>query len=236
MNLKMVRPKNETEDFLLSIVRNCETLIEQTLTKPQETLKFKMIKSRQSFHFNLPIRPKEDCVLGFVDLEVCNSIFNITEENNKFELYKFPDERAGGTSYTKVEDEIERDLDTSDITAADLQDDIIAPNNIKDYKEQVTKRMEDVGYTNILSGYPTSVFQDFESYLRTEFDSVEDDIRLVLDKYNSSFITYKLEPGIYTFKDLSKALFSILQHEYPESSSEIVIDFDNITRKTGLVV
>ena len=37
MNLNMIRPKNETEDFLLSITKFCETLIEQTHTKPQET-------------------------------------------------------------------------------------------------------------------------------------------------------------------------------------------------------
>ena len=49
--------------------------------------------------------------------------------------------------------------------------------------------MKDVGYMNIVAGYVSSVFQDFESYLRTEFDWVEDDGRLVLDEYNSSFIT-----------------------------------------------
>ena len=48
--------------------------------------------------------------------------------------------------------------------------------------------------------------EDFESFLRTEIDLVEDDIRLVLDQYTLSFITYELEPGIYTFKDLSEAL------------------------------
>ena len=37
-----------------------------------------------------------------------------------------------------------------------------------------------------------SIFQDFESYLRTEIDMVEDDIRLVFDEYNSDFITYEL--------------------------------------------
>ena len=91
--------------------------------------------------------------------------------------------------------------------------------------------MEDVGYMNILAGYPSSVFQDFERYLRTEIDLVEDEVRLVLDKYISCFITYELQPGIYNFKDLAKTLFNILQLEYPESSSEIDIEFDNITRK-----
>ena len=57
---------------------------------------------------------------------------------------------------------------------------------------------------NILSGYSRSVFQDFENYLRTENDLTEDDIRLVLDNINSSFITYELEAGIYTLNDLSE--------------------------------
>ena len=42
--------------------------------------------------------------------------------------------------------------------------------------------MEDGGYMNILSGYPETVFQDFESYLRLEIDLVENDFRLVLDE------------------------------------------------------
>ena len=65
---------------------------------------------------------------------------------------------------------------------------------------------------------------------------VEDDIRLVLDKYNSGYFTYELEPGTYTFKDLSKALFNIFKLESLASSCEIVIEFDDITRKTKLVV
>ena len=40
----MIRPKIETEDILVSITKNCETLIKQTHRKPQETLEFKMVK------------------------------------------------------------------------------------------------------------------------------------------------------------------------------------------------
>ena len=35
----------------------------------------------------------------------------------------------------------------------------------------------------ILEGYTRSVFQVFESYLRTEFDLTEDNFKLVLDEY-----------------------------------------------------
>ena len=236
MNLNMIRPKNETENLLLSITKNCETLIEQTHRKAEETLELKMIKPRETFHFKPPIQVKVDCLIGLVDLEVYKSIFNITEENNKLQHYKFPDEKAGGVTYEKVRDEIEKDLDLEDITAADLQDEIIAPIIIEEYREQVTKRMKDVGYMNFVADYVRSVFQDFESYMRTEVDLVEDDIELVLDEYNSNFITYEISPGIYTFKDISEALFNILQTEYPRPSNVIDIEYDDNTMKTKLVV
>ena len=74
----MIQPRNETEDLLLSIANNCETLSEQTDSKPEGTLQFKMIKPRETFHFNPPIQTKRDWMLGLIDLEVYNSIFNIT--------------------------------------------------------------------------------------------------------------------------------------------------------------
>ena len=230
----MIRPRNETEDFLLSITKNCETLIDQTHRKAEETLEFKMTKPRETFHFKPPIQIV--WMIGLTDLEVYNSVYNITEENNKFQLYKFPDEKAGGVTYEKVRDEIEKDLDIEDFTATDLQDDIIAPIIIEENKEQVSKRMKDEHYMNILAIYTSSVFQDFESFLRTQIDLVEDDIKLFLDECNSSFITYELEPGIYSYKEISEALFDILQSEYPQSDSEILIRLDDITRKTELVV
>ena len=236
MNLNMIKPKNQTEDLILSITKNCETLIEQTHRKPEGTLQFKVIKSRETFHFYPPNQVKEDWMIGLVDLEVYNSIFNITKENNKFQLYKFPDDKIGGVTYEKVRDEIEKDLDISDITDEDLQDDIKAPIIIKEFKEQVEKRMNDEQYMNILAIYTSSVFQDFESFLRTQIDLVEDDIKLVLDEYNSNFVTYELVPGIYSYRDMAEALYYILQFEYPQSSSEILIRLDDITRKTKLVV
>ena len=59
----------------------------------------------------------------------------------------------------------------------------------------------------MLAGYIRSIFQNFESYVKTEVDLVENDARLVLDENNSSFITYELQPDVYNFKDFSEALF-----------------------------
>ena len=207
MNIKIIRPKNETEDLLPSITKNCETLIEQTHRIAEETLEFKLIKPRETFHFKPPTQVKGDWMIGLTNLEVYNFIFNRTEENTKFELYKFSYEKAGGIIYIKVRDEIEKDLDIEDITAAVLQDEILAPIIIEEYKKQVTKRTKDDKYMNIVADYVRSVFQDSESYRRTEVDLIEDDIKLVLDDYNSSFITYEDSPGIYTFKRYFRSSF-----------------------------
>ena len=81
-------------------------------------------------------------MIGLTDLEVYNFVFNINTTNNKFKLYKFPDEKAGGVSYEKVRDEIGKVLDYSGITVVDLQDDKVGPIIVKEYREQETKRMK----------------------------------------------------------------------------------------------
>ena len=69
--------------------------------------------------------------------------------------------------------------------------------------------MKDEQNMNILAIYTSSVFQDFESFLRTQIDLIEDDIKLVLDEYNSSFIIYELQPGIYNFKIFQKLFLTL---------------------------
>ena len=133
-------------------------LIEQTHKKAEEIFEFKMKKSSETILFNPPILIERSWMIRLTDLDVYNSLFNIPEENIKFEFHKFPDSKNGGISFEKVRDEIERELDISDIAATDLQDDIIGPIVIEEYKEQVTKRMEDGGYMNHSAGYTRSVF------------------------------------------------------------------------------
>ena len=90
-------------------------------------------------------------------------------------------------------------------------------------------------YMRLLAIYFSSLFQDFEKFLRTEIDLVEDDIRLVLDKYSSNFISCDLEPGLYIFKDISEALLRILQAENETYHNAMHIEFDDISMKTKLV-
>ena len=64
MNLIMVPPENQTEDLLLSITKNCETVNKQTHRKADETMEFKMTKPRETNHFNPPISIEGSWMIG----------------------------------------------------------------------------------------------------------------------------------------------------------------------------
>ena len=74
--------------MLLLIKKHTDTLIEQTKTKPQETLEFTLNKQMQTFSFNPPISSVEQdkWLLAVTSLECTNSVFNITNENNLFSI------------------------------------------------------------------------------------------------------------------------------------------------------
>ena len=200
MNLNMIQPKNETEDLLLSITKNCKTLIEQTHRKAEETLEFKMFKPRETFHFRPPIQIQGFWMIGLTDLEVYNSIFNITKKNNKFELYT---DTFDEFSFEKLKDELEEILNIPNITDYHLEDETIGPRIIKTFWDLRSETSCNDGYIILLMGYARSPFRDFESYLRIVVGLDEDDIQLILKQYNSKFVTYKLTPGIYTNKVIS---------------------------------
>ena len=68
------------------IKRHTDTLIEQTKTKPQETLEYKMKKQMQFFSFSPPINLLEEgkWIRVVTFLEATNTVFNIFDENNSF--------------------------------------------------------------------------------------------------------------------------------------------------------
>ena len=195
----MIQPKNETENLLLSITKNCEKLVEQTHRKPEETLEFNMLKSKEIFHFNPPIHTKGDWMLGLIDLEVYNSIFNITKENNKFELYT---DTFDEFSFEELKDENGEILNIPEITDDHLEDRTIGPRIVETYRKLRLDKTSHDGYIILLTGYYNSSFRDFESYLRIVVGLEEDNIRLILKQYNEKFVIYQLDPGNYTIEDL----------------------------------
>ena len=75
-------------ELLLLIRKHTKTLIENTRTRPQETLEFKMNKQLQTFSFNPPINlvEQDKWLLAVSSFECTNSVFNITNENNSFSI------------------------------------------------------------------------------------------------------------------------------------------------------
>ena len=75
-------------ELLLLIKKHPNTLIEQTKTRPQETLEIKMNKQMQTFSFNPPINFVEEgkWLIGMSSFERTNSVFIITYENNSFSI------------------------------------------------------------------------------------------------------------------------------------------------------
>ena len=84
MNLSLIRLKNETEELLLSITKNCELLPKQTHRKLKETFKLKLIKPKETHSFKLSMSIEGFWMIGLTTLKVYVSIFKITEENDKF--------------------------------------------------------------------------------------------------------------------------------------------------------
>ena len=82
MKLSLIRPKNETEDLLFSINKNCETLIKETDEQPKETLEFRHTKSKEIFLFkpsiaSIDLGLDSNWMLGLTTLEVYKSFFDI---------------------------------------------------------------------------------------------------------------------------------------------------------------
>ena len=64
--------------FLLSNTKNCDTLIKQTHTKPQEPLDLKKTKQpRKTFSFKPQISIEGCWLISLKSLEVYDSVFNI---------------------------------------------------------------------------------------------------------------------------------------------------------------
>ena len=106
----MIILKTETKVLLLSITKNWETLHKETHTKPQVTIEFTLTKSTEAFSFKASISNEGSWMLRLKSLELHNSIFNITEQNNKVELYT---DTFDEFYFDELEDEHEEFLDIS---------------------------------------------------------------------------------------------------------------------------
>ena len=88
MDLSNFVTYDKKESVLLSIAKSNQEIVENTHSKPQETLEFKMNKQKESFSFDIPLELPEQWMMGVTSLEVYNTVYIITEKNNKIKLFK----------------------------------------------------------------------------------------------------------------------------------------------------
>ena len=174
------------DELLLLIKKRTDTLIEQTKTKPQETLEFKMDKQMQTFWFNPPINLLEEgkWLIAVSSFECTNSVFNITKENNSFSIIvpgHYETESA-----EKTIDELNKLLE------------LRSQNGIKLHVEQVRKKglilINDYSLSSlgmfkdeILEDLKNAKYNDLE-HMVYRFRLTYDEIMSVLDSYKKNRI------------------------------------------------
>ena len=229
MNLNMIRLKIETEDLILSITKNFETLIKQTQRKAEETLDLKLTKTKETVPFETPNvnqRILDSWVNEFRSMQFFFK--NITEENYNIELYTDNFEES---SFQQLKDELQEIVNLIDTTPEDLKDDILGPRVIQAYKNIRYGKSSTAGYIMLLMGCAKSLFRALESYLRIVVGLNEDDIHMNLTHYTSHFITYERPPRKSSIKDISEIVY--IKSDRP---GNLQLEYDDISLKTKLVL
>ena len=74
--------------MLFLVKKHSGTISEQTISKPQETHEFQLNKQTETISFSPKINLSEEreWILAVTSLEATNSVFNITDENNRFSI------------------------------------------------------------------------------------------------------------------------------------------------------
>ena len=88
MDLSNFVTYNKQESLLLTIAKSNQEIVENTHSKPQETLEIKMNKQKESFSFDIPLDLPEQWMMGVTSLQVYNTVYNITEKNNKIKFFE----------------------------------------------------------------------------------------------------------------------------------------------------
>ena len=218
-------------ELLLLIKKHTDTLIQQTKTKPQETLEFKMIKQRQTCSFNPPINLVEEdrWLLAVSSFECTNSVFNITDDNKSFSIIipaHWESEFAD-----KIIDEVNRLLELRSLE--------LHVNEVRKRGNKI--KIGDIEYK--LSDFDNQKYEIIEELKKAKYKDLRDLIyrmQLTNDeiidvlglKYISTKRTgYFLNPDIYEIVDLNNTL----KHILPDNV-EISITIDDIRLKSNLKI
>ena len=218
-------------ELLLLIKKHTDTLIEQTKTKPQETLEFMMYKQMQTFSFNPPINLIEEgkWLIAVSSFECTNSVFNITNENNSFSIIipgHYQNESA-----EKTIDELNKllELKSLELHVAEVRE----RGSILKIGDNEYKLSDfDIQKHEILEELKNAKYNDLEDLVYRMQLTYNEIINILDLKYISTKRTgYSIEPNIYDIVDLNKTLKNILPNNL-----KINVSIDERKYKTDLKI
>ena len=144
MDLSNFVTYDKKESLFLSIVKSNLDIVENTLSKPQETLEFKMNKQKESFSFDIPLDLPEQWMMGVTSLEVYNTVYNITEKNNKVKFFATEQNLKEYKFATEFIPKIKNLYETSDI-------------------DEIKKLMNDVKFKKVV--FPENYYNELEKII-----------------------------------------------------------------------
>ena len=197
-------------ELLLLVKKHTDTLIEQTKTKPQETLEFKMNKHNQTFSFIPSINLLEEgkWLLAVSSFECTNSVFNITNENNSFSII-IPGHYQNTTDEKTINDLNKLlELKSLELHVEEVKK---RGNKIKIADKEYKLSDFDTQKNEIIKELKNAKYNDLEDLvyrMRLSYDEIMDilDLKYVPTKRTG----YSLNPGIYEVIDLNSTLKYIL--------------------------
>ena len=218
-------------ELLLLIKKHTDTLIEQTKTKPQETLEFKMNKQMQTFSFNPPINLTEEVkwLLAVSSFECTNSVFNITNENNSFSIIipgHYETESAEKTidDLNKLLEIRSLELHVAEVrkrgNKIKIGDKEYKLSDFDNQKNEILEELKNVKYNDL---------EDLVYRMQLTYNEIID--ILDLEYIPTKRIGYSLNPGIYEVIDLNNTLKYILP-----DNVKVTITIDDIRLKSNLKI
>ena len=219
MDLSNFVTYDKKESLLLSIAKSNLDIVENTLSKPQETLEFKMTKQKETFSFDIPLDLPEQWMMGVTSLEVYNTIYNITEKNNKPKFFTTEQNLKEYKFATEFIPKIKNLYETSDI-------------------EEIKKLINDVKIKKVV--FPNNYYDDLNKIIDQINQNIKDKTN-ILDLHGigsvSNCLGIEIPPGAYELIDINNVIQQELINSCGslfDSDLKINIEADTISMKSVL--
>ena len=222
MDLSNFVTYDKKESLLLNIAKSNQEIVENTHSKPQETLEFKMTKQKESFSFDVPLQLNENWMMGVTSLEVYNTVYNITNSNNKLKIL-LTDEQL-----------IEHGVD------------IVLVKNIKSLYESYNLENQEAynEFVEKVSTIITDSYSENNKLAKKDFNDLKELVEANNQQHTKHPITIpefeiqddsieiELTPGVYELVDINNAI----KQKIHESDYDFKIDIipDTISMKSVL--